>query len=226
MHGARRLVLLLVAVAAIGRGAPAALAAPQPSVAPASWTLDFTYDDPQRIIVGGRVYWYMLYTVANNTGMDVDFYPRFELMYGDTHVIRSGVGVPSSVFAAIKQRHAKTRPFLLSPTEIIGELRQSNGYARDGVAIWPQFDTTVNRFTIFVTGLSGEIAEVPNANYDRARPETKEIPLNDGTTVPEVVNPKFFTLHKTLAISYQVPGDATSRIDAPAVRRSQEWIMR
>lgn len=207
-------------------------AAPEPSIAPVSWTLDFTYEDPQRIVMPAvgesrpQVWWYMLYTVENNTGQDVPFYPRFELLAGDTLTLLSEMHVPSNVFEAIKARYRSTRPFLQSATQIIGPLKQSAGYARDGVAIWPQFDTSVNEFTIFVRGLSGEVATVPNANYDPSEPQTEEVALSDGTVVPKVVNPKVFTLYKTLMIRYRLPGDPSTRIDAEPVRLEQEWIMR
>lgn len=207
-------------------------AAPEPSIAPVSWTLDFTYEDPQRIIIPPvgeerpQVYWYMLYTVENNTGQDVPFYPRFELLAGDTLTLLSEMRVPSNVFNAIKARHRSTRPFLQSATEIIGPLKQSAGYARDGVAIWPQFDREINEFAVFVRGLSGEIAAVPNATFDENKPQTEDVALSDGTVVPQIINPEFFTLHKTLMLRYRLPGDAASRIDAEPVRLEQKWIMR
>lgn len=207
-------------------------AAPEPSIAPVSWTLDFTYDDPQRLVmppVGEarpQVFWYMPYTVENNTGRDVEFYPRFEIMAGATQILVDQEDIPSNVFAAIKRRYAATRPFLMSPTRIIGTLHQGRDYAKDGVAIWRQFNVEANEFTVFVRGLSGETARVLNAAFDPSAPETAEVPLADGTSVPEVVNPRYFTLHKTLAISYHLPGDIETRIEARPVRAGQKWIMR
>jgi hypothetical protein len=207
-------------------------AAPEPSIAPVSWTLDFTYEDPQRIIIPAvgetrpQVFWYLLYTVENNTGQDVPFYPRFELLAGDTLTLLSEQDVPSNVFEAIKARHARTRPFLLSAAQIIGPLKQSAGYARDGVAVWPDFDRQINEFTVFVRGLSGEIATVPNAGFDDSQPEIEEVALSDGTVVPQVVNPREFTLHKSLAIRYLLPGDPATRIEADPVRQEQKWVMR
>jgi hypothetical protein len=222
---------VLALTAAMLISAPAS-AAPEPSIAPVSWTLDFTYEDPQRIIIPAvgesrpQVFWYMLYTVENNTGQDVAFYPRFDLLAGDTLTLLSEQDVPSNVFEAIKARHARTRPFLLSATQIIGPLKQSAGYARDGVAIWPDFDPTINEFSVFVRGLSGEIATVPNAGFDESRPEAEEVALSDGTVVPQVVNPRDFTLHKSLAVQYLLPGDPATRIEAAPVRQSQKWVMR
>ena len=220
------LALVVLALVAVGS------AAPQPRVAPASWTLDFRYEDPQRIVIPGvgesrpRVFWYMLYTVANNSGADVEFYPRFELKAGATQILLHHQDVPSNVFAAIRQRHQSTRPFLQSPARIIGTLQQGEDYAKDGVAVWPQFDADADEFTIYVRGLSGETDQVPNSSYDPARPEAEEEVLADGTTVPRVVNTRYFTVHKTLAITYQLPGDRETRIQASPVRLSQKWIMR
>ena len=50
-------------------------AEPTPSPIQTSWELTLQPGTPSRIQADGRTYWYMLYTVINNTGQDVDFHP-------------------------------------------------------------------------------------------------------------------------------------------------------
>ena len=209
-----------------------ASAAPKPSPAPKSWNLTFYYEDPQRITVtlpgeqAPRTYWYLLYTVVNETGRDLDFYPDFHLMTATGRLIPSELGVNPAVFEQIKKRYARSRPFLQSRTQIIGRLRQTADHAEEGVAIWPDTVATTGKFTIYISGLSGESAEVPNPAFDPGRPQVVQEKLADGTTIPRAVNPRAFTLHRTLAIHYDLPGDARTRSAARPVRTGQEWVMR
>jgi hypothetical protein len=209
-----------------------ALAPPQASPMPKSWNLAFEYSDPQRITVAvpghdePRTFWYLLYTVVNDSGRDVEFYPSFEIMTGSGMRLPSELGVSPVVITAIKKRHAKTHPFLQGQTEIIGRLLQTKDQAKDGVAVWPDFSASSSRFTVFVTGLSGESADIPNPGFQPDKPRTIDEKLADGTTIPRVVNPKVFTLHRTLAIHYDLPGDVQTRASATPVRTGQEWVMR
>ncbi|UCG33207.1 MAG: hypothetical protein JSU68_00970 [Phycisphaerales bacterium] len=205
---------------------------PQAGPVSKSWNLEFQYADPQRITVGlpGRerpqTFWYLLYTVTNNSGQEVDFYPRFAILTGSGHELQSERGVSPLVFEAIKKRHAKTHPFLQKHSEIIGRLLQTPDQAKDGVAVWPEFSVLSSKFTIYVAGLSGDFVEVPNPGYKEDQPQRVEEKLADGITIPRVVNPRQFTLHRTLAIHYDLPGDAQTRTRAEPVRTGQEWVMR
>ena len=208
------------------------LAAPEPSPVPKGWNLTFHYQDPQRVEVElpGRsaptTFWYQLYTVVNTSGQDVMFMPRFELMTSAGAIIPSEDGVSGRVFTAIRERHAKDRPLLQSPAQIVGRLLQGEDNARDGVAIWPDFSAKADKFTVYVAGLSEEASQVPNPAYRPGLPETVPQRLADGTTVPVVANPERFTLHRTLAIHYDLPGDVRTRSTAEPVRTGQEWVMR
>ena len=208
------------------------VAPPKASPVPKSWNLTFHFSDPQRInvVVPGhqqpQTHWYLLYTVVNDSGREVEFYPRFEFMAGTGQRFNNEIGVSPVVFEAIKKRHAKTHPFLQSQTEIIGRLLQSADQAKDGVAIWPDFSAISDKFTIYVSGLSGDSMLVPNPGYNPDQPQTVQEKLADGTTIPCVVNPRKFTLHRTLAIRYDLPGDARTRARAKPVRTGQEWVMR
>ena len=208
------------------------LAPPKASPVPKSWNLTFHYGDPQRIRVSvpghdkPQSYVYVLYTAVNDSGREVEFYPRFEVMTGSGKRLSSEVGVSPLVFEAVKKRHAKTHPFLQSQSEIIGRLLQTADQAKDGVAIWPDFSAISDKFTVYVSGLSGDFVEVPNPGYQPDKPETVQEKLAGGTTIPRVVNPRKFTLHRTLAIHYDLPGDAQTRSAAKPVRTGQEWVMR
>ncbi len=207
-------------------------APPRPNTVPQSWDLLFNYDDIQRITVdlpndGGKAtYWYLIYTVTNDSGREVAFYPAFEVLTNRGRRIKSGLGVPPAAFVAIKNRHARSHPFLADYARILGTLRQSSDQAKDGVAIWPDFSAAADHFTVFVSGLSGESTEIPNPEFDPAEPETVNEKLADGTTIPRRVNPRMFSLHKTLAIDYDLPGDPSSRPMATPVRTGQKWVMR
>src|SRR5262245_16969078 len=56
----------------------------QPSIIPISWELNFRHGSLERISVPvegrDRFFWFMRYTVVNNSGKDVLFTPSFELV--------------------------------------------------------------------------------------------------------------------------------------------------
>jgi len=212
---ARNLTLFaLFAVVAIP-----ATAAPTPSVAPRNWELDFEFEDLRRIelvLPGDRqptVFWYMLYTVTNNSGKEVDFYPSFELVTGSLQVVTAGEEIHPAVYDAIAARYHKLFPFFRNPTRVAGRLLEGPDNARTSAAVFRQFDPAANSLTIFASGLSGEIVSVPNPVFDPEKPESAE-------------NMRSFPLRKTLAITYDVPGDVRTRREAPALRRGTYWVMR
>lgn len=194
-------------------------AAPEPSLVPRSWQVSLEFRDPARIVVtlpGDRhptVFWYLVYTVTNRTDREVAFYPQFELVTDTLQVVPAGDGVSLRVFDAVRQRHRKQYPFIMSPLKVAGKLLRGEDNARTSVAIFRDFDLTANRFTIYVAGLSGEITRVTNPAFDASRPKGVE-------------NPQFFTLRKTLAFVYDLPGDVGSRAQADPVRVRRKWIMR
>jgi hypothetical protein len=212
--------------------APRVCAAPVPSVVPKSWQLNFDFVDPQSITlklpgqVKPQTFWYILYTVTNNTGQDVQFFPQFEVLTNTMQVLPGDPGINPAVFEAIKQRHRPTFPLLMEPVKALGPLLQGPDNARSSVVIWPQFDIKANRFTVYVAGLSGESILLPNPNYKRGQPEYEQKKLADGSEIKVSVNPKFFTLRKTLAIRYILPGDEQTRASARAGLLDKEWIMR
>jgi hypothetical protein len=226
------LVLGTLAVMTIPGLTAFAPAAPTPSIAPKSWQLEFEFQDPQRLVIQlpgeakPRVYWYMLYTVTNNSNRDVQFMPRFQIVNDNLQVLETDVTADPVVFSAIKKIHTKDRPFLLEPLEVLGKLLQGADNAKDSVAIWQDFSGDTRQFTIFVGGLSGEMVTLPNPTYDSAKPEFVMKELPGGIKTKVMVNPKRFVLYKTLSISYRLPGDDEARKQADPIRESVEWLMR
>jgi hypothetical protein len=180
--------------------------APKPALYPTSWELNFSHGMPQRIVVdipgvGGRAYWYVTYTVTNKTDREQTFLPAFELLNENGHITRSDSSIPAVVFDKVKEREKKS---LLEPFyKTAGLLLVGEEQAKDGVAIWPETQTRMGRFSIFVEGLSGEAATVK---------------LGD----KEVI------LRKTLQMNYHIrgdevyPGEDEINSDNPA----EQWVMR
>jgi hypothetical protein len=178
---------------------------PKPALYPTSWELDFQPGIPQRIVIeipgkGPQAFWYLTYTVTNNTDQEQTFLPVFEMLTNDGQVLRSDRGVPAVVFDRIKERERKQ--FLEPFHRIGGTLLVGEDQARDGVAIWPEPPGRMGRFSIFVEGLSGETATVKIGN-------TEEI------------------LRKELQLNYHLRGDEVYRgEDELDVDSQRVWVMR
>ncbi|MBU0641427.1 MAG: hypothetical protein KKB50_21410 [Planctomycetes bacterium] len=205
---------------------------PEPSPNPISWELEFKFLAPRRLEVQlpghdqPEVYWYMVYTVTNTSNRTQRFFPTFQLVTEDLTVIDTDMGISPLVFNAIKERHKITHPYLVHPTKAIGELRVGDDNARESVAIWRQIDANLNSFIVYVAGLSGETRFVRNPAYDSSQPETANIIGPDGRERELVINPKHFTLRKTLEIRYTLPGSPQSRRLVEPRRVGTRWIMR
>jgi hypothetical protein len=183
------------------------------------WQLDIVFQDPQRLLLevpgerGAAVYWYVLYEVTNRTGADREFYPSFRLVTDTLQVVEGGAFINPAVYDLIIQRHRGEFPFLAPPTAATGLLLQGEANARSSVAVFRDFDPKANRFTIFVSGLSGVIERMANPVFRPTEPESEE-------------NPRFFIMRKALSIAYDLPGDPATRDQATPIRRSREWVMR
>lgn len=203
----------------LGLVQPVSAEVPKPSVVPRGWQLGFEFQDLERITVvlpGDKhptTFWYLLYTVTNNTGADVEFYPSFHLVTETLRVVDGGDSISPSVYDAITSREKKSYPFFRNPLRMCGKLLQGPDNARISAAVFRDFDPEANSFTVYVAGLSGEIIRLSNPAFDPGTPETHE-------------NPRFFVLRKTLAISYDLPGDPETRRGATPVRRGTDWVMR
>ncbi len=192
-------------------------AAPEPAVVqgPGLWTLEAQYEPPQQIRVQcgpgapARTYWYVIMTVTNRTGEEVDFFHKCDLMTDTFQVLPAGKGAPAAVFDAIKRRHQSRYPFLEPLENVNGKMLEGEDSARDIAIIWPDFDPKARALKVYVTGLSNETAmiEHPVGKDDKGQPM------------------KVF-LRRTLELSYGIRGGATARSDADMVFVGKRWVMR
>jgi hypothetical protein len=179
---------------------------PRPSPYPIAWEFDFKDETPRRIVVEVRegeapqAYWYLPYTVTNDTDRERMFLPVFELLTEEGRVIRSDRGIPPAVFRAIRQREG--RRFLESPLRVLGELRMGEDQARESVAIWREPPGGMREFTIFITGLSGEAMRVPGLDDE------------------EII------LRKTLQLDYRLRGQFARPASRDVIEVDRRWIMR
>ena len=211
----QRYVLGILAVWAIAAGLCAA--APQPAIVPSpdNWTIEATFVHPQMIVLQAdgadkpKRFWYVILTLVNKTGKDVDFYPKCEMMTDTFQIIPAGQNVPAMVFEQIKQRHQSKFPFLESWEKADNKMLQGQDNARDIAVIWPDFDANAKGIKIYIAGLSNESAMV-------------EHPVEKGKDGRPV---KVF-LRKTLELSYGVKGDADARSDDSLIYEGKSWIMR
>jgi hypothetical protein len=191
------------------------LAAPEPRVVPGpdEWTLDITYEQPEQIVmrVAGepKRFWYMIVAITNNTGKDVDFYPKCELVTDTLAVIPSGKNVASDVFKKIKKRYQGKYPLLELLEEAGHKILEGKDNTKDIAIIWPDFDTDAKNIKLYIAGLSNETAVVDH-------PTEKD---KDGKAV------KVY-LRKTLELSYDIGGDPALRSNAKLVAGGQQWVMR
>jgi hypothetical protein len=187
---------------------------PEPSPYPIDWELSFTHDSPKRIVVDvpgvatPQAYWYIKYTVTNNTDKEQQFLPVFEMMTTDGAIIRSDNKISPTVFAKIKQVEGNN--LLLPMNKIAGPLRIGEDEAKDGVAIWQEPNSRMGTFTIFVGGLCGEHVEMKN---------------DDGSPVVGSDNQPVI-LRKTLQLDYAVYGDDANPGSDEIHAKGEKWVMR
>ncbi len=220
----RILLTLIFAVATISIATQSSSAPPPvPSEVSSSWELEFDFDAPVPVTltVPGekkpRTFWYMQYRVANRTGEDQIFVPEFVLYTDKGEVIPAGRSAPIAVFNAIKKMH--NNPLLKDFSAITGKLLQGEDNAKEGLAIWPDFDNKVGTVDIFIGGLSGETAEIK-----LPRPITVTETDANGKAVE--VEKDTILLSKTLQVTYRIPATADGRGGKPAQEIGREWIMR
>jgi hypothetical protein len=192
---------------------PARADFPKPSIYPISWELKFEHGTPKRVVVdvpgsGKTPYWYMTYSVTNNTDKELLFLPIFEMMTTDGQIIRSDKSIPDKVFDTIK--NLERNRFLLPAHQVGGELRIGDDQTKESVAIWPEPMPRMGTFSIFVGGLSGESV---NLKDDKGEPMKDK----DGMQI---------ILRKTKQLEYQVRGDEHySGADSVSIK-SEGWVMR
>ena len=193
------------------------MAAPEPAIVPAphEWTLDVKFEHPQQIITripGAKhpqCFWYIILTVTNKTGMDVELYPKVEMMPDTFQLVPACTKVPKKVFKEIKSRHKSTYPFLESLEKMDAKILQGEDNTKDIVMIWPDFDNKAKDINIFIGGLSNETAVIKSPTLKNENGESQDI-----------------FLRKTLELSYTIAGDPAFRADAKVVYNDKRWIMR
>jgi len=206
-------------ITAIAIVAGVAWASPRPGTRPTAWQLDIDFHDPQPITVrlpgdeADTTYWYVLYTVTNNSGQDIPFYPTFVIVTDRLDTIEGGDGISPTVVDAVKARHRQVYQFFMYPAEVYGTLRQGEDNALTSAVVFQPPDPAVNQFTLLIGGLSGEIVRIKNRAFDVAAGESPD-------------NARFLMLRKTLAADYHIPGDLETRGTAEPMRVDLKWVMR
>lgn len=210
---------LVIAAGLFALGGGEARAQKQLSPIPDTWQLDVKFRDPQKLQLqlpgesSPATFWYIVFEVTNNTGMDVEFFPSGKLVTDTLQVVDAGVGVVPAVYDRIALLNRTDFPFFKPPTKISGTLLQGEENAIASAFVFRTFDRTASGFTIFLSGLSGDMKRIPNPVFDPGMGETEK-------------NPRAFLLRRTLGIEYTLPGDASTQINATPIRRSKFWVMR
>ncbi len=205
------LVLALLVPVASVHGARA----PEPSAVVKDWQFDVELG-PLRVVSlrlpdgSRRAYYYITYTVINETGQDLFFAPLIELATDQGEVMLAGRDVPLEVTYEIIRRQRNI--LLEDPIRILGRLQQGEENAKDGIAIWPVGKTNVDAVNLYFLGFSGE---------------TKTIKVRDAATGQM----KDLTLWKTLMVRHAAPGELVNREafseGGRVLPRLQErWILR
>ncbi|MFC1782552.1 hypothetical protein ACFL02_03080 [Planctomycetota bacterium] len=184
---------------------------------PGTWLLDLQlHGNPQKINVTlpgekkPRTYWYLLYTVTNNTGQDVNFYPQIDLFTDTFLVYRAENNVRRVVFEAIRKRYATTIPLLEPQNRVTGRLLVGEDNARDSVAIFEDFDPKSNAVKIFIGGLSSEIVKIKTPTILNTQPD----------------KPQETLLRRSLMLEYQVPGDSLNPSARVMLYQKRSWVLR
>jgi hypothetical protein len=192
------------------------MAAPTPAIVqrPGHWTLDVRYEHPQQLVLpygpgGEQRFWYMIMTVTNRTGMDVEFYPKCDLMTDTFQIVPAGRAVPAVVFQMIQQRHASRYPLLESLQSAPNRILEGEDNALDIAIVWQDFDAQAASFQVFMGGLSNETAVITHP----------VVAGQDGKPLPVY-------LRKTLALSYDLRSDPALRSSVEVIYKDQNWVMR
>ena len=195
------------------------VAAPKLGPRAKSWQFDVRFHDPKRLVLRlpgeqkETTFWYVLYEVMNATGRDRQFYPSIRLVTDTLQVVEAGADIHPGVYDLIAERHKQEFPFFAHPGKVMGLTLQGRENARSSAAVFRDFDFEASSFTIYASGFAGDVERVINPTFDVSEKESNK-------------NQRFFTLRRTLAIRYDLPGDAETRGDARPVRRTREWVMR
>jgi hypothetical protein len=206
--------LLISCVIAVSFFEGGAIAAPEPAIVdkPGDWTLDVRYDNPKQIVLenaGHQRFWYIILTLTNKTGRDVDFYPDCTLVTDTLQTVPADKGVSAVLFDRLKARHKSKYPFLELLENAGNKILQGADNAKDIAVIWPDFDPNAKSVDIFIAGLSNQTVAVDH-------PSKKDA---DG-------NPVKIFLRKTLQLTYTISGDPAFRSEQKLKFVDKRWVMR
>ncbi|UYV11623.1 MAG: hypothetical protein NCW75_09970 [Phycisphaera sp.] len=203
----RVLAVLLVVVGVV---AASAALPPEPNPIPLRWQLDLDVG-PLRVASvetpgqGPMLYYYLTYTVTNNTEQDILLAPSFELSTETGTNVVAGQGVPASVTRELLDR--LSNPLLSDQVNMIGVLRRGEAHARDGLVVWPVRDVQADETRVYMAGFSGETARIQLIDRESG-------------------NPRDVVLRKTLMAVHEVPGHVDGLGSDPITRSETRWIMR
>jgi hypothetical protein len=206
---------LFILVALVGTNA--VFAAPEPTRAklPSIWTLDITFENPQQICVQipgdskPTRFWYMILTLTNDTGREVNFYPDIWLTTDTFMTVQASWDAREKVFNKISIRHQGRYPFL-EPFEFVADkILQGADNSKDLAVIFPDFDPCAKQVSIFIGGLSNETAIVEHPTEKDASG-----------------NPVKVVLKKVLELQYTIPGDPSLRNAQTLDFIGKRWVMR
>ena len=204
--------------------------APVPLEVPATWQLDMVVQPPTPIQVRlpgetkATTFWYVLYSVMNRyrdpatrRAAEQLYVPDFSLYTDTGQLLRAGRKVPGVVFEAIKKRHQN--PLLKDMVSITGKLLYGEDNAKDGVAIWRDFDHKAGKVDVFIGGLSGEIVDVK-------LPTKVKITKADKDGNPVIKETDTVRMTKTLQMTYKVVTEPAAREFGKATLLTKKWVMR
>ena len=191
-----------------------AVAVPEPAIVqkPGDWTLDVRFENPQQMVLPGAVqerFWYIIFSLTNKSGKDVDFYPQCDLLTDTLQLVPAVKGTSAILFEKIKARHQGRYPFLELLENAGEKILQGEDNAKDIVVIWPDFDPNAKSVSFFISGLSNETIAIDS-------PTEKD---QDG-------KPAKVYLRKTLQLTCSIAGDPKFRSDQKLKFESKRWVMR
>jgi len=191
-----------------------AVAVPEPAIVqkPGDWTLDVRFENPQQMVLPGAVqerFWYIIFSLTNKSGKDVDFYPQCDLLTDTLQLVPAVKGTSAVLFEKIKARHQGRYPFLELLENAGDKILQGEDNAKDIVVIWPDFDPNAKSVSFFISGLSNETIAIDS-------PTEKD---QDG-------KPAKVYLRKTLQLTCSIAGDPKFRSDQKLKFESKRWVMR
>jgi hypothetical protein len=211
------------------RPAVAAPDFPVPNSYPVSWELKFTHSLPKRIAVdvvdpnSPQAFWYMTYTVTNDTDKEQKFYPQIEMLTTDGKVHPADHNIPKKVFDQIKM--SERNKFLEEFVTINGPVRLGPAEARDAVAIWPETNRRMEHFSIFVTGLADEHVIMKSIDGKLTKVDSAD-DIYSKDAEDDLLKKGLVILRKTLQLNFFIRGDDVYPGEDEVNKDSEEWIMR